>query len=128
MGYERQKDFGTPASRSSDMVTLTIDGRDVTVPAGTSVMRAAGECGGSIPSLCATDSVKAFGSCRMCLVEIDGMRGTRGARGARGGRIVYQGDLPGLLASPASITGSYATDSTSVCAWRSAHRPATSSG
>jgi formate dehydrogenase major subunit len=62
MGYERQKDFGTPESRSTDMVTLTIDGRDVTVPAGTSVMRAAAEAGGEIPKLCATDNVKAFGS------------------------------------------------------------------
>ncbi|WP_292684540.1 2Fe-2S iron-sulfur cluster-binding protein [Novosphingobium sp.] len=35
-------------------------------------MRAAAECGGSIPSLCATDSLEAFGSCRLCLVEIDG--------------------------------------------------------
>ncbi|MXO70210.1 formate dehydrogenase subunit alpha [Alteraurantiacibacter buctensis] len=76
MGYEPQKDFGTPASRSSDMVTLTIDGRDVTVPAGTSVMRAAAEAGGEIPKLCATDNVKAFGSCRLCLVEVEGMRGT----------------------------------------------------
>jgi formate dehydrogenase major subunit len=76
MGYEPQQDFGTPESRSDVAVTLTIDGRAVTVPAGTSVMRAAAECGGSIPKLCATDSVKAFGSCRMCLVEVDGMRGT----------------------------------------------------
>ncbi|MEQ1498187.1 MAG: formate dehydrogenase subunit alpha [Novosphingobium sp.] len=76
MGYERQADFGTPQVQSDTQVTLTIDGRAVTVPAGTSVMRAAGECGGSIPSLCATDNVKAFGSCRMCLVEIDGARGT----------------------------------------------------
>ncbi len=76
MGYERQADFGTPEVHSDTAVTLTIDGRDVTVPAGTSVMRAAGQCGGSIPSLCATDSVAAFGSCRMCLVEIEGRRGT----------------------------------------------------
>ncbi|NBW74820.1 MAG: formate dehydrogenase subunit alpha [Sphingomonadaceae bacterium] len=76
MGYERPADFGTPAVQSDQSVTLTIDGRTVTVPTGTSVMRAAAECGGSIPSLCATDSVKAFGSCRMCLVEIDGRRGT----------------------------------------------------
>lgn len=76
MGYERQPDLGTPESRSNEQVSLTIDGRDVTVPAGTSVMRAARECGGDIPSLCATDSVKAFGSCRMCLVEIEGRRGT----------------------------------------------------
>jgi len=76
MGFEKQTDFGTPAVRSEQSVTLSIDGRDVTVPAGTSVMRAARECGGDIPSLCATDSVKSFGSCRMCLVEIDGSRGT----------------------------------------------------
>jgi formate dehydrogenase major subunit len=76
MGYERQKDFGTPESTSAQMVTLTIDGRDVTVPAGTSVMRAAAEIGGDIPKLCATDNVKAFGSCRLCLVEIEGARGT----------------------------------------------------
>jgi formate dehydrogenase major subunit len=76
MGFERQKDFGTPDSKSEEAVTLTIDGRKVTVPAGTSVMRAAAEIGGDIPKLCATDNVKAFGSCRLCLVEIDGARGT----------------------------------------------------
>jgi formate dehydrogenase major subunit len=76
MGYEPQSDFGTPASRSETQVTLTIDGRAVTVPSGTSVMRAASESGGQIPKLCATDNVKAYGSCRMCLVEVDGMRGT----------------------------------------------------
>jgi len=76
MGYEPQADFGTPASTAETLVTLTIDGRSVTVPAGTTVMRAAAECGGSIPKLCATDSLKQFGSCRLCLVEIDGARGT----------------------------------------------------
>jgi len=76
MGYEPQADFGTPEVESDTLVTLTIDGREVTVPAGASVMRAAALCGGSIPSLCATDSLAAFGSCRMCLVEIDGRRGT----------------------------------------------------
>lgn len=76
MGFERQKDFGTPEAKSDEAVTLTIDGRAVTVPAGTSVMRAASEAGGKIPKLCATDSVKSFGSCRLCLVEIEGARGT----------------------------------------------------
>ncbi len=76
MGYEPQADFGTPASQAETAVSLTIDGRAVIVPAGTSVMRAAAEIGGAIPKLCATDSVAAFGSCRMCLVEVDGMRGT----------------------------------------------------
>jgi formate dehydrogenase major subunit len=76
MGFERQKDFGTPESRAAEAVTLTIDGRDVTVPAGTSVMRAASEIGGKIPKLCATDNMASFGSCRLCLVEIEGARGT----------------------------------------------------
>ena len=76
MGYEPQADFGTPEVHSETSVTLTIDGRAVTVPAGTSVMRAAAKCGGAIPKLCATDNVAAFGSCRLCLVEVDGMRGT----------------------------------------------------
>ena len=76
MTYEREADRGTPEVRSGRPVTLTIDGRAVTVPEGTSVMRAAAECCGAIPKLCATDSLKGFGSCRLCLVEIDGMRGT----------------------------------------------------
>ncbi|MEO6041879.1 MAG: formate dehydrogenase subunit alpha [Croceibacterium sp.] len=76
MGFERQADFGTPPVASDDLVTLTIDGREVTVPAGTSVMRAAAEIGAAIPKLCATDNMKSFGSCRLCLVEIDGARGT----------------------------------------------------
>lgn len=76
MGYERQPDFGTPVVHSDAEVTCTIDGRAVTVPAGTTVMRAAALTGGSIPKLCATDNLKQFGSCRLCLVEIDGMRGT----------------------------------------------------
>jgi formate dehydrogenase major subunit len=76
MTYRAQADFGTPASKSETMVTLTIDGREVTVPLGTSVMRAAAEQGTDIPKLCATDSLQSFGSCRLCLVEIDGRRGT----------------------------------------------------
>ncbi|MCX7888854.1 MAG: formate dehydrogenase subunit alpha [Rhodobacteraceae bacterium] len=70
------KDFGTPASRAREVVTLTVDGFPVTVPAGTSVMRAAFEAGIAVPRLCATDSVDAFGSCRLCLVEIEGRPGT----------------------------------------------------
>ncbi|GGD74404.1 formate dehydrogenase subunit alpha [Croceicoccus mobilis] len=76
MAYERQPDMGTPASHSDTSVTLTIDGRKITVPEGTSVMRAAAESGGDIPKLCATDNVSAYGSCRLCLVEIEGRRGT----------------------------------------------------
>ncbi len=68
-------DYGTPAAESATMVSLTIDGIPVTVPAGTSLMRAAAEAGIAVPKLCATDSLKAFGSCRLCLVQIDGRRG-----------------------------------------------------
>jgi formate dehydrogenase major subunit len=73
--YEPQADFGTPQSNSQTMVTLSIDGVQVTVPEGSSVMRAASESGIKIPRLCATDSLKSFGSCRICLVEIEGRRG-----------------------------------------------------
>ena len=70
------RDLGTPASRSTQSVTLEIDGMSVQVPAGTSVMRAAAEAGVSVPKLCATDTLEAFGSCRLCLVEIEGRAGT----------------------------------------------------
>ena len=70
------RDFGTPAAKSKTMVTLTINGFDITVPEGTSIMRAAAEIGISVPKLCATDSIDAFGSCRLCLVEIEGRNGT----------------------------------------------------
>ncbi|HEX4510011.1 MAG TPA: 2Fe-2S iron-sulfur cluster-binding protein, partial [Burkholderiaceae bacterium] len=69
-------DYGTPLSEVEERITLSIDGQDVTVPAGTSVMRAAIGAGVSVPKLCATDSLEPFGSCRLCLVEIDGRRGT----------------------------------------------------
>jgi len=68
-------DFGTPRRESDIPVTLEIDGVEVTVPEGTSVMRAAAMMGTSIPKLCATESLEAFGSCRVCLVEIEGRRG-----------------------------------------------------
>ena len=68
-------DFGTPAVDADRQVTLDIDGVNVTVAAGTSVMRAAVLAGVMIPKLCATDSLKPFGSCRLCLVEIDGRKG-----------------------------------------------------
>ena len=69
-------DFGTPLKLSEKTVTVHIDGKPVCVPEGTSVMRAAVEAGVQVPKLCATDSLESFGSCRLCLVEIDGRRGT----------------------------------------------------
>ncbi|PWK68510.1 formate dehydrogenase subunit alpha [Aminobacter sp. AP02] len=76
MGLIQEIDFGTPASKSEKQVTLTVDGFEVTVPEGTSIMRASMEAGIAIPKLCATDMVDAFGSCRLCLVEIEGRNGT----------------------------------------------------
>ena len=72
----REKDYGTPARQSDKHVTLEIDGHEVTVTEGTSVMRAAAEAGIPIPKLCATDSLEAFGSCRMCVCKVDGRKGT----------------------------------------------------
>src|SRR5882757_2169489 len=69
------KDLGTPASPAPVQVTVEIDGAQVTVPEGTSVMRAAAVAGVSVPKLCATGTLKAFGSCRLCLVEIEGRKG-----------------------------------------------------
>ena len=70
------QDLGTPGARSDVMVNVLIDGIGVSVPEGTSVMRAAAMVGANIPKLCATDNLNAFGSCRLCLVEIEGRPGT----------------------------------------------------
>ena len=72
----KELDYGTPIRLNEETVTLTIDGISVTVPQGTSVMAAAMKMGTQIPKLCATDMLEPFGSCRMCLVEIEGRRGT----------------------------------------------------
>jgi len=76
MSLIKEVDYGTPAKKSEKTVTLTIDGKDITVPEGTSVMRASMEAGIQVPKLCATDMVDAFGSCRLCLVEVEGRNGT----------------------------------------------------
>jgi formate dehydrogenase major subunit len=72
----QELDYGTPIPITDKMVSLTIDGVPVTVPKGTSVMAAAKMMGTAIPKLCATDSLEPFGSCRLCLVEVEGRRGT----------------------------------------------------
>ena len=75
MNAPRELDLGTPGVGAGDAVTLDIDGLSVSVPAGTSLLRAAAEAGVMIPKLCATDFLKPFGSCRLCLVEIEGRKG-----------------------------------------------------
>ena len=69
------QDYGTPPSGATETVALTVDGTAVTVPVGTSIMRAAVQAGIPVPKLCATDNLAAFGSCRLCLVEVEGRRG-----------------------------------------------------
>jgi formate dehydrogenase major subunit len=69
------KDLGTPPSKSNVQVSVQIDGVTIVVPEGTSVLRAAAIADINIPKLCASDNLEAFGSCRLCAVEIEGMRG-----------------------------------------------------
>ncbi len=75
LDHLKETDYGTPKRESTREVTLEIDGNEVTVPAGTSLMRAAVDAGIQVPKLCATDSLEPFGSCRLCLVEIEGRKG-----------------------------------------------------
>ena len=75
MRSRSDKDFATPLRLGARDVALEIDGRVVAVPAGTSLIRAAAEAGIHVPKLCATDSLEPFGSCRLCLVEVEGQRG-----------------------------------------------------
>ena len=72
----KEIDYGTLASEATRLVTLEVDGHMVTVPEGTSILRASMEAGIKIPKLCATDTLNSFGSCRMCLVEVEGRNGT----------------------------------------------------
>jgi formate dehydrogenase major subunit len=73
---ERELDLGTPLCvGAGETVTLEIDGIAVSVPAGTPLLRAAVAAGVMIPKLCDTDILKPFGSCRLCLVEIEGRKG-----------------------------------------------------
>ena len=75
MSLKKSIDYGTPLKTADEYVTLEIDGVELTVPKGTSIMAAAKLNDTSIPKLCATDSLEPFGSCRLCLVEIEGKRG-----------------------------------------------------
>src|SRR3990170_636621 len=74
--FQAAKDFGTPRPIAlGPLVKLTIDGKEISVQQGTSLLRAAAEAGIKVPKLCATDSLDPFGSCRVCLVEVEGRKG-----------------------------------------------------
>src|SRR5260370_17797103 len=75
MRSRADNDFATPLRSGENSIALEIDGRVVSVPEGTSVIRAAAEAGIHVPKLCATDSLEPYGSCRLCLVEVEGQRG-----------------------------------------------------
>ncbi len=53
----------------ANTITITIDGRQVTAPAGSTILEAATEAGIYIPTLCYDERLKAYGACRMCMVE-----------------------------------------------------------
>lgn len=58
----------------SDFVTLTIDGQEVTVPQGTTLLKAAAQIETEIPTICYHDHCTANGLCRTCVVEVEGAR------------------------------------------------------
>lgn len=61
------------------MITLTIDGIQVTVPDGTTVLEAAKEAKINIPTLCYLKGINQIGACRICMVEVEGARGLAAA-------------------------------------------------
>ncbi|MDH4027700.1 MAG: molybdopterin-dependent oxidoreductase [Nitrospirota bacterium] len=58
----------------SKTVTVTIDGKEVKVPEGANLIDAAASAGIHIPNLCHVKGMKGIGACRMCLVEMEGMK------------------------------------------------------
>lgn len=61
------------ATTEIQMIHLTIDGKEVTVPKGTTVYNAARSINIQIPIFCYLDRMPPFGACRMCLVEVEKM-------------------------------------------------------
>ena len=57
------------------LINLTIDGRNISVPAGTTILEAARKAGIDIPTLCFLKEINEVGDCRICLVEVEGRRG-----------------------------------------------------
>ncbi|MEN6616730.1 MAG: 2Fe-2S iron-sulfur cluster-binding protein, partial [Syntrophorhabdus sp.] len=56
-------------------VSIIIDNRKVEAKAGLTILQAAREAGVDIPSLCALEHLPSYGACRLCVVEVDGIRG-----------------------------------------------------
>ena len=58
-----------------NLVNLTIDGKNISVPAGTTILEAAIKNGIDIPTLCFLKEINEVGDCRVCLVQVEGRRG-----------------------------------------------------
>ena len=69
MNSLKEIDHGTPAVKSTKTISAKINGVSISVPEGTSIMRAASLNGIEIPKLCASDNLESFGSCRLCIVD-----------------------------------------------------------
>ena len=76
MALIREMDYGTPKRVSETLVTSRSTASPSPFRRARPFMRAASEAGVQIPKLCASDNLEPFGSCRLCLVEIEGRRGT----------------------------------------------------
>jgi len=61
----------------AENITLTIDGREITAPAGITIMEAAKEANIHIPNLCSNEELAPYGACRLCMVEITHGKRTR---------------------------------------------------
>ncbi len=68
-------EYVIPVAPGPDMVTVTIDGNEVQAPRGELLIKVAQEHGTYIPRFCWHERMKPVGMCRMCLVEVEGMRG-----------------------------------------------------
>ena len=68
-------DYVLPVREGPDEVRITVDGREVVVPNGELLIKSAQDHGVYIPRFCWHDRMKPVGMCRMCLVEVEGMRG-----------------------------------------------------
>lgn len=80
------------------LVNLTIDGHQVSVPQGVTILEAAKKAGIDIPTLCFLKDINEVGDCRICLVEVEGRRGfaTSCIQKAEEGMIVHT-NTPSVL-------------------------------
>ena len=73
--WPSEHSYVIPVAPGPDEATVTIDGREVRAPRGELLIRVAQQHGTYIPRFCWHERMKPVGMCRMCLVEIEGMRG-----------------------------------------------------